>query len=1352
MGQPVYENRSLFADNFIEHHLPGLPEWQAPDGLEAAFEAISRIYQDTRTRLLRLNEPQTEHDFIQPILDILWGEDNPGDSYQVQVTISNVDDPRQPDYGFFRSAAERQDADSRLRTIEYWRDAACVGDAKAWSASLDKERSTGENPSSQIANYLYRSRVRWGILTNGRIWRLYEREKSSAGGVFFQVDLEDILRRNDVDAFKFFFLFFRRKAFLPDADGKTFIEKVFQGSIDYATEVGDRLKESVYDALRLLMNGFFEHSANGLDRTNADDVKLVHENSLIVLYRLLFLLYAEDKKLLPIDNPVYRGHSLKRLHEEINKSLRSDRIYLPGEHRFWRELTGLFELIDGGLRDNGHTIIPAYNGGLFSPEKHPHIAHTAQPGVTRWQIGDNRLADVVDMLAYQRERWDQPGSQDIDYNSLAVQHLGSIYEGLLELQPGVASEPLIEVSIAGKSTFKLEKDVPEPKPIRHQPPRRIAENEVYLVTNRGERKATGSYYTPKYIVDYIVENTVGVLADEAAKKVAELRQDVDKEIAGLERRRKEWEKKPDRYEPEDIRRQIGGLNELIEAQKRRLLEPYLSLKILDPAMGSGHFLVGAADFLSMAMATDPNILPLDEIGDEDPQAYYKRLVVERCLYGVDLNPLAVELAKLSLWLHTVSKDKALSFLDHHLRCGNSLIGARIEEDLMQEPPRFNAKGKQVNAEDAQLILGFTQALQGYHLTSLLDLLDRISKTPTQDKESEKLKEHLYQELEAERDKFRRVANCWLSPYFGAPVTGEQYGQAVEALRDGSAWQAVAKESWFGDAQRTAGDKRFFHWELEFPEVFFDPKGLKPQDQRGFDAVIGNPPYGDILSARDKTYIQYTSGASTGGRAEVYAEFLIRTLNVLAEERHISYIIPNTLIDGAQFGAFRSRLSRESTVGTILDFRKGQVFVDADVVTMVIVLTKRVCATRYTFAYNYRDSESRSFRRTAMAVTPGNTEPWRVIDPVTQLIESKQHCVPLEPSIGTCHDAGVDYKWKGVGWQNRGTRQRLSKVLFYTGGKRHPADWPLIKGEDIKRYSKEFSGNYLIHDFAKYRTPETTVLVYLDLLSEPIKIVTRQTAERIEAAIDLSQFVTAKSIHTTIVKTPHYSPWYVLAALNSELLSYIYRLQTGEVGRAFAQVKLYDLRRLPIRRIEFTTDSEERSRLSEEAKRLYDNVLSMGTERALLDFVAEQLGQEPECSDVVHDLLAYLAKRMIEMNKKKQQEVKCFLVWLEREIGARIDALTNKSKVKEYHEHDMDIILEVLRKNAKKLAVDPSTRTFQENLRREFDHSLAVLSPLKERIAATDRLIDQIVYKLYGLSDEEIAIVEGNTPAEGDSDR
>ncbi len=143
--------------------------------------------------------------------------------------------------------------------------------------------------------------------------------------------------------------------------------------------------------------------------------------------------------------------------------------------------------------------------------------------------------------------------------------------------------------------------------------------------------------------------------------------------------------------------------------------------------------------------------------------------------------------------------------------------------------------------------------------------------------------------------------------------------------------------------------------------------------------------------------------------------------------------------------------------------------------------------------------------------------------------------------------------------------------------------------------------------------------------------------------------------------------------------------------------------------------------------------------ALGNFIAEQ-----EKSDVVHDLLAFLAERMLEMNKQKQQEIRGFIGWLEVYIGAKVDDLTPKTKLQNYHEHDYESFLAVLKKNRKKLQIDPARREPAEALRAEFEGSVGKLGPLRERIRLTDELIDAVVYRLYGLTEEEIRIVGGET--------
>ena len=195
----AHNNTGLFADHFLNtpERLHAMQEWNQAAGIKNAFEQIANLYQQQARRFSeRTNESQTEEGFIRPVLNLLWSNT----CYQVQVRIPTVNNQRQPDYAFFRSPEARLEADSRLGTMDYWRTVPCLGDAKRWSASLDKKRAADDNPSAQICNYLYRSRVRWGILTNGRIWRLYEREKSSAGGIFYEVNLEELLHHRDPEA------------------------------------------------------------------------------------------------------------------------------------------------------------------------------------------------------------------------------------------------------------------------------------------------------------------------------------------------------------------------------------------------------------------------------------------------------------------------------------------------------------------------------------------------------------------------------------------------------------------------------------------------------------------------------------------------------------------------------------------------------------------------------------------------------------------------------------------------------------------------------------------------------------------------------------------------------------------------------------------------------------------------------------------------------------------------------------------------------------------------------------------------------------------------------------------------
>jgi len=331
--------------------------------------------------------------------------------------------------------------------------------------------------------------------------------------------------------------------------------------------------------------------------------------------------------------------------------------------------------------------------------------------------------------------------------------------------------------------------------------------------------------------------------------------------------------------------------------------------------------------------------------------------------------------------------------------------------------------------------------------------------------------------------------------------------------------------------------------------------------------------------------------------------------------------------------------------------------------------------------------------------------------------------------------------------------------------------PIIVGDDIRKYEINYRDRYLIWTFIgidiekypaikKYLESfkeelekrwdkgnyyyELRACDYYDLFEKP-KIIYPDIAKESRMTLDRDGLF--------LTNTAYFIPsqdLYLLSLLNSKLIFNYYKRTATVLGDADKGGRMrwfsQDIVRLPIRRISFTTPAPERARLGAELQELYE----ASSFDQILKIVDACLPKDPaggfapgEKSDVVHDLLAFLAEQMLQMNAKKQKEIRGFLGWLEGYVGARVDDLSPKTKVQSYYEHDYDDLLAVLKKNRKKLQIDPARREPGEMLRAEFEGSVGKLQPLRERITATDRLIDAVVYRLYGLSEEEIGIVEGH---------
>ncbi|HPR67408.1 MAG TPA: N-6 DNA methylase, partial [Methanothrix sp.] len=696
-----------------------------------------------------------------------------------------------------------------------------IGDAKAWNVSLDKtQKRVGgfniQNPSYQIDIYLRNTPPEWAILTNGSRWRLYHQETSYRLDSYYEIDLLNLVEKGSREEFKYFYLFFRRNAFLPGRDGRSFLDRVKEGSVAYTQKVGDDLQENVYRAMKVLAEGFLQSRSLGLDPTeSAQLVEEIRENALRLLYRLLFIFYAESRDLLDVENEHYRQLSLQRVKMEVAEKLNGRKPLLPISTAFWDRLSNLFRLINEGSEKLGiprdEFYIPPYNGGLFDPEKNPFLSEK--------RIGDRFVAEAVDLLARSD---DGEKKVFVDYSSLEIRHLGSIYEGLLEYRLRVAEEDMVAISEKGAERWLSASEAGSKASKKASD--LVSAGGVYLVTDKGERKATGSYYTPDSLVKHLVESAIDPLI------------------------------KP-------------KIEECMMNSGEEFVDYLLSLKVIDPSMGSGHFLVEATDHLARYLiqakmtAAPEGEDEEEEVAEHDIQ-WARREIVRNCIYGVDLNPMAVELAKLSLWLTTVASNKPLSFLDHHLKCGNSLIGADLGPEMKgvlllptargrvgrgtsgiirsNKNSRADKKGaKGANGSDAVQSARWMQFVLRRHGEIYTEKISGLTARADDDLETVKWKEEEYKRLrESEHTKrLEELANVWLSTYFGNEVDEEEYADLQHQLSEESQpdWSTIRGLEWFESAQNIAKKVRFFHWELEFPEAFFG-------DDRGFDVVLGNPPW------------------------------------------------------------------------------------------------------------------------------------------------------------------------------------------------------------------------------------------------------------------------------------------------------------------------------------------------------------------------------------------------------------------------------------------------------------------------------------------------------------------------------
>jgi len=674
----------------------------------------------------------------------------------------------------------------------------------------------GSNFAEKFIRLLRENDLKWGILTNGKLWRLYHENEPMPYETYFEVDLPALLQEPESKEFSLFARFFGVRAFYSsdEREGEQRFDEMKRASEQATEEIGKHLREKIETILENICAGFV--ADEGKERFTEAQREEIHHNAIYLLYRIMFLLYAEARNLLPMENPKYREKSLERLIEIADPNsrrvrLQTEGIENPDGYELWKSLRQLCTEIDLG---NAELEVAPYDGGLFDAGAHPYLSEH--------QMTNAYLSPVLYALAYYEKKNsgrvrllpNQPTR--INYRDMSVRHLGTLYEGILEYKLFVAEEPMVARPTKSGFQFLPEREAGTLK----KTDRRLPIGGVYFAQNPGERKATGSYYTPEYIVEYIVQNTVG---EKLKELKATLKQSLAKDQDAL---------KVAISDDERIRFQRFIDRQIYDFVNERVL----SFRVLDPAMGSGHFLVNATNAIANFITELMNDTDWENPELDTSTAEWRRRVVESCIFGVDLNPLAVELSKLSLWITAAAKDRPLSFLDHHLKCGNSLIGAKLSE-LGKYPQTKTTQTPEVQmslfTENRDFQRDIAEAIRGY--------LD-IERVVTRQREDVETKKEKLETIERILRPYRELCELYTGVYFENEFSEDDYSRLVTEFQP-DAWDAFREKYNVAKVLARTSGRRFFHWELEFPEVFFEENGGK--ENPGFDAVIGNPPYVDV---------------------------------------------------------------------------------------------------------------------------------------------------------------------------------------------------------------------------------------------------------------------------------------------------------------------------------------------------------------------------------------------------------------------------------------------------------------------------------------------------------------------------
>jgi len=650
-----------------------------------------------------------------------------------------------------------------------------------FSQDLDKKPDDGRHkysPHDTLQRYLNQADDDlWAIVTNGKELRILRDFHHETRQAYVEFDLELIFEGRNYNDFRLLWRLMHPSRFISNDEEKCILETLFEESKNAGLAIGEHLQKNIRLAIESFGNGFLLSTPGLIEELIDNNEKCLnfYKQVLRVIYRVLFLFYAEQRKLMPTHSALYaQEYSLSSLRDKIESKLSIDSQHTD----IWEGLKVTFKMVYEGVPELG---ITAFNGQLFSSDNIDLLNNSI--------CGNDKLLETIKYMSmFEKEGL----SYRISYVELSVDEIGAIYESLLEYIPRICSNPeTFEDAVFGNRRNRE----------RQIPPR------TFFLDPRGtSRKTSGSYYTNPGLVNALIESALVPVLDTKLEE--------------------------------------AGPNK--DAQEKALL----SLKVCDPACGSAAFLIAATEYLGEQLA---KIRTQNDYPSDIDVRHARRDALRHCIYGVDINPMSVELAKVSLWLTAATNDQPLNFLDHHIKCGNSLIGATPELIEKSIPPDAYTAVEGDNKElvkvrkklvreyyrdqtRGQMIMSFGQRTSIMQEVDTKDLSELFEENTTSEiREIEGSYKTSRGKEEFLKNKY--IADYWTAAFFWTHDNEHEDYPRPEVL------ERMVKDNNFkinksvkDEVAKLAEEYKFFQWHLEFPEVFTNC---------GFDCVLGNPPWEKI---------------------------------------------------------------------------------------------------------------------------------------------------------------------------------------------------------------------------------------------------------------------------------------------------------------------------------------------------------------------------------------------------------------------------------------------------------------------------------------------------------------------------